>query len=265
VPLELEQFDSEFSPHGLGILTDPEDPSTLLIAAVNHKRKGSVIEQFTLRKGTKVAKHYATVKLPELNAPNDVQPLSKNSFYATNDISNEGVLKVVEKYGRQPWGYVVHYDDGVTRKVAKEISYANGITMHKDKVYVASTSNRHLRIYERKDDDGLKLLDIVELGQLADNINVDQETGAIYVAGHQNGFKFLDFVKNPAAKSPSVVTKVVPNNDEDQFYGKKYKASEVYVDDGSNLSAATVAVVYGDKSVVSGIYTKGIMVCARKF
>jgi arylesterase / paraoxonase len=219
--LELEGLESEFQPHGLGIIEDPEEKDVILIAAVNHIRTGSVIEQFSHKRGSSVAKHYNTVKLELLNNPNDVQPLSRHAFYATNDIRNEGIWKIIEKYGRKPWAYVVHYEDGAARKVAQDLSYANGITLSKDKVYVTSSVNRHLRIYERKDDDGLKLLDIVPIGQLADNISIDKATGAVYVTGHQNGFKFMDLVKNANAKSPSVVTKIQPNKAKDQFYGKK--------------------------------------------
>ena len=72
--LKMTGFDSEFAPHGISVLEDPNDSNTVWVAAVNHKRDGSVIELFTHVKGTDELLHRKTVKDPLIVHPNGINP-----------------------------------------------------------------------------------------------------------------------------------------------------------------------------------------------
>jgi hypothetical protein len=120
--LNLTNFDVEFSPHGLGIKTDPKNPKIVLIAAVNHKRSGSVIERLGYKVGTLDAVHYETVQDPLLYNPNDVVVLDEHTFYATNDLkSTHPINRQFEKLTMQSWGWAVHYNGQKANYVAEAL------------------------------------------------------------------------------------------------------------------------------------------------
>lgn len=254
--------------HGIGIIQDPNDESTVLIAAVNHKRTGSVIERFTHKIGSKVAVHVETIKNDLLTNPNDVVPIDAHRFYATNDLGTTGLLQQYEKFTRRPWGSVVFYNGNEMKIATKGIVYPNGIAQSNNKIYVVSASNRELLIYKRKENDNLKLTDVVDIvigfnkGILGDNIGVDPISGAIYVTGAQKIIPLMKHVEK-GTDSPSIVVKITNNTAKDLFYGKKYHVQVVYADDGSSLSGATITAIdpVSQKSISSGIFTTGILVC----
>lgn len=117
--LDLIGFEDRFfQPHGLGLVQDPNDPTKIIIAAVNHDLDGSKIEFFEHVRGTREAHHYESFQdLNLLPAPNDVTPIDRNQFYATNDCAyRKGFMLRVERYLAQPWSHVVHRDaQGKTR------------------------------------------------------------------------------------------------------------------------------------------------------
>jgi hypothetical protein len=56
----------------MGILEDPNDPTTIWIAAINHRTTGSVVERFKHKIGTKVAVHTETISGSLLHNPNGI-------------------------------------------------------------------------------------------------------------------------------------------------------------------------------------------------
>ncbi|KAI8898244.1 hypothetical protein BC833DRAFT_448859 [Globomyces pollinis-pini] len=268
--LELKGFKSEFSAHGLGILTNPSDPNQVLIAALNHKRSGSVVERFTYQLGSKHVDHVKTVKNSELlYHPNDVVVTGVDTFYATNDLAYTGVLKELEVFTRRPYGHVVFYDGEKMRIVARNIAYANGISSSTDlsKIYVASACNQQVTVYERKDNDGLRLLDVIQLNAMADNLSVDIHTGDIYTLGVQNGLIAKKASHDASVVCPSVGTKITINTDKDQFYGKKFKPEQLFYDNGEivNFGSVFISDSKFNKSFFSGLFTKGIYLCDHSF
>ncbi|KAJ3317370.1 hypothetical protein HDV06_001682 [Boothiomyces sp. JEL0866] len=268
--LRLKDFDSEFCAHGLSILTHPKDSNKVIIAAINHKRTGSVIEKFIHTVGTDEAQHVETISDQELlYSPNNLVLLGENEFYATNDISSKShLMRQVEIVGRQPWGWVVYHDESGFRKVAKDITYANGIAISPDKelLYIMSVSNGEIKIYEIKEGNGLRYVDTADIKISGDNLNVDPHTGVIYTAGLQRMTDFLQSIFM-GKQASSIAAKITKNEAKDVFYGKKYNSEVVYVEDGSFIDFATVAAVdsKNKKSYVSGLFSKGIVVCDYVF
>ena len=112
--MDLIGFENTFfQPHGLGIVIDPDHPDMLIIAVVNHGLNGSSIEFFSSKIGSLQAQHYQTVKNSELLfAPNDVIPLDRQRFYASNDCSYpKGFMWYLERYLTRPWSFVVYQDE----------------------------------------------------------------------------------------------------------------------------------------------------------
>ena len=188
------------------------------IAAVNHKRSGSVIELFKHKVGSTLLTHMKTIKDEKIIKPNDVALVGPDSFYVTNDVFGSGVMRTIQLFGRFASGNVVFYDGETTRVVLKSLVYPNGIALSPnfEHVYLVSTTNRKLQIYERKSNDGLKLLDTIDVGLLGDNIGVDHATGAIYLAGHSHGLMLEGAAHDLSKRSPTKLVKITNNTGEDQ-------------------------------------------------
>ena len=194
--------------------------------------------------------------------------------------SEPGLLRYFEVLTRRPWASITYYDGTKTKQVVRRFTSPNGITGTDDILYVSSTTDRELYKYQIKDNGGLRQIDKINLGAMADNLCVDQENN-IYVAGHPKGLTFLKEMEKNDPKSPSIVEKISLNspselNDEgrlnaggkiaDAFLGKKYKVETVYADDGSILTAISIALVDSELkvSVLSGIVTKGVLFCSKQ-
>jgi arylesterase / paraoxonase len=200
--------------------------------------------------------------------------------------------------GRLPWTNVVYHSlaTNTTEIVAEGLRYANGINTNWDqsKIYVAESFGGEVLIYDRKSNNKLHLSDRVFVEVLLDNLSVDDK-GEIYVAGmymhlkfiiiinHSllllyiyylyllffgigsqkaiDAMKFLSDPSDPSLSFPLVVVKISNNTDEDKFYGKKYSHKIVFEDNGSFMSAVTVAAVRGKVLLLGSLCTEGLGRC----
>ncbi|KAJ1344755.1 hypothetical protein BSLG_000276 [Batrachochytrium salamandrivorans] len=249
-----------FAPHGMGIFEDPSDPSTIYIHAVNHRRAGgSCIEIFKHTLGAPNLHHIETASNPAmLYHPNDVQPVGPRSFYASNDLGSRSYfLRKIEGLMGLRWGHVVYYHDGEWSISAKDVAYPNGIAVSKnlELVYVSSTSSAEILVFKRRPVSGsLRLVDQIKLPAIPDNISVDSETGALYVAAISGCIQFLYHVEDHSVAVPGMVLKISPNENTDKFYGKKFNVDVVMEWDGALISGATCATYDHSTSKMASDY-----------
>jgi hypothetical protein len=113
--MNLRSFEGRhFQPHGLGLTRDPQDTQKIIVAAVNHDFfKGDSIELFDFKPESTVLNHYETVRDTKLlYYANDVAPVNRHQFYATNDCKYcSGFWMYVEKFMAQPWSYLVYREE----------------------------------------------------------------------------------------------------------------------------------------------------------
>lgn len=108
VPLKIKGFGNYFHAHGLGLV---KGDSSIIVAAVNHAVEGDRIELFDYVPGSDEIVHYETVSSDHLYSINDVLPIDRNRFYATNDSKfHKGIMFYIEKMLGLPWSYVVYRD-----------------------------------------------------------------------------------------------------------------------------------------------------------
>ena len=263
--LQFANFKDHFVPHGVGFIASPDDSNLVYIHAVNHHINGSRIEMFEYRLGDTLMTHYKTVASELLPNPNDVLPLSRDSFYATNDLKYaRSILRTPEVFLAFPGGKIMLYSDGTFKEAATNIQYANGIEASSDKqtVYVVSSTGSFLHIYKRRRSNSLQLMDAVKLPLMGDNVSIDEDGNAL-IAGIANGLHWLKHAEDHSAPSGSKVVRVAPNTGQDIFYGKKYTVTEIYSDDGTVLSGIANAVASKEtkKVVLSTVFTQGVLVC----
>ncbi|KAF7330570.1 hypothetical protein MVEN_02497100 [Mycena venus] len=202
--------------HPLGIAISPSTgnaPSNLF--AINHARKRTVIEQFTISPASPgVATHVRTISSSYFVSPNSIALTSPSSFYVSNDhLMTRRLPRTVR------WVSHITLDPELTartpilehRFAASFIPFANGISLSPSgfQLAVASSTPAEVRLYSRNPTtNALARTHSVPVPFSPDNLDFD-ETGTLVVSGHPH-FPSLVKVKNDPvnAKAPSWVVAV---------------------------------------------------------
>ena len=254
IDLEDEDFTSinltanlnfTFAPHGIDMMQITD--STYHILAINHVNKQHSIEQFLL-KGKELT-HVNTFKLESMIQPNDLVIISPEEFYFTNDHGyTEGIGKFIEEYGGLAVSNVVHVKQQNYTEVASDIAYANGIAFDQERalLYVASPRYFEVKVFQRKADGSLDLIEDIPAKTGVDNITID-DTGKIWIGAHPNLLRFAAYAKGDYTIAPSEIVRI-------NYQSKgQYDVESYWVDNGEKMSGATVAVPYNDWLLVGNV------------
>uniref|UniRef100_A0A3Q3BEJ5 Paraoxonase n=1 Tax=Kryptolebias marmoratus TaxID=37003 RepID=A0A3Q3BEJ5_KRYMA len=255
-PVELRMprnFDLDsFNPHGISLYIDPSDDAVYLFV-VNHPQHKSQVELFRFVEEDFSLIHLRTIKHELLHSVNDIVALGVDRFYATNDhyFHNE-ILKHLELLLLLPLTNVVYYGPEEVKVVSDGYYFANGINMSPDKrfVYVASLFSHDVHVLERKEDNLLTPVKSVAVGSLCDNIEVDPETGDLWMGCHPNAKKiFLFDPKNPPG---SEVIRI------QNIHSEQPVVTQVYADDGHVIMVSSVAATWGGKLLIGSVFHKAL-------
>ncbi|KAI8050282.1 hypothetical protein BDF22DRAFT_657308 [Syncephalis plumigaleata] len=290
-PLPVSGFNGELRLHGIALwksgadglaakkpLTAADEPAVLML--VNHGRNGSTIEIFehilpSEESATLMSigelRHVETVKDPLIRTPNSVYPISRRSFYVTNDHKfARGFMRIIEEFVALPLGEVVFRNEhGITEVVASNIPYANGITGYRNDQYllVVSANLARVYIYERatKYDNKLIFHGYVSTGFSGDNIHVDHTSGHVYMAGTLQPLKIVERFNDPSVDAASQAARLdnihIGNKAKHELPSVDVKPLLIY--DKYPGSALTVAAVDSNhhKMLLGGFFNEGILVC----
>lgn len=242
---------ADFHPHGISLWRGPDGKRLFVI---NHPVAGGhTVEIYDV--GPERLRHVETVTYPELASPNDLVAVGSRQFYATNDRRHrDGFLATVEGYLQMPWASVSYFDGSRGRLAAEGIAFANGINASADgkTLYVAELLGQAVRVYDRDPGSGsLTLRSSIALGSSPDNIEVEA-SGRLSVAAHPKIFDFLAHAEDAARPAPSQALRVDPASG---------VVEEVFLDDGTLLSAAATAATAGGTMVLGPIFDARVLVC----
>lgn len=243
-------------PHGLSLYTAADGTRTLVV--INHGARRGVdpeaVEIFTESAPGEFT-HSESVAGPELLSPNDLVAVGPRQFYVANDkVLGGGLAAGLQQVGIG--GSPLTWFDGTSlRYVLDDIASGGGINSSADHrtLYVAETSGKRVRVLDRNDAG-----DVTERARIAvdtspDNIDVATD-GSLWVAGHANTLKLIQhFVRG--APAPSQVWRVALGED------GVSEQEEIYLDDGTNMSAGSVGATYGNLLLVGSITERKIQIC----
>lgn len=245
-----------FFPHGISMFRKDENYYSVFV--VNHVKGNHSIELFDLFGDSLVHKY--TYTDPSMVSPNDVVAIGENEFYFTNDHGKtKGIGKVLEEYLPLASSNVVHYDGSSYQEVANGILYANGINFDADRnlLFVASSRGFEVKAYDVGADRSLKFIENIDCGTGVDNIELD-ESGKLWIGCHPSLLAFASYAKGNSPSAPSEVISI-------EYRGEKnYTIKSLYVNDGSNISAASVAVPYQDKLFVGNVMDDHFLILDNK-
>jgi arylesterase/paraoxonase len=247
-------FNNTLHPHGLSLYLDENGEASLFV--VNHRPDGEFIEIFDYRDSTLA--HRESIRGELMTSPNDVVAVGPRRFYVTNDHGNISALgRTAEEYLQLARSYVLYYDGQNFRKVAEDISYANGINASQDgkTVYVAACVGLKINVYDRDAASGeLQLAKEIPLGTGVDNIELDAD-GNLWVAAHPQLLTFTRHAKDASKLSPSEVLKI-------SFMSNGgHKIDQIYLNEGGEISGSSVGAVFAHTLLVGSVFEKHFLVC----
>ncbi|MFZ5568781.1 MAG: SMP-30/gluconolactonase/LRE family protein [Thermodesulfobacteriota bacterium] len=242
-----------FKPHGMDIRRVGSDTFLYIIIhdpCLHGAREENAIGIY--RVTAESLEFVELLEAPEhLWSPNDLSVMENGEIYVTNDYQN-----IMAVYLSMRTSDIVHYrpTEREWSVVASDIAFANGILAGKDKVFVAATRGDCILEFPRFDDG--RLGNGRELLKLKGPDNIMAYGKYLLVAAHFNDFAFLTHSGDKKTKAPSVVFLIDPS---DREPGKSMDA--IYVDNGTQISAASTACIYGNKLYVSQVFDSHMVVC----
>lgn len=244
----------DFRPHGISLFVGEDGQNVLFV--VNHEREIHHIDVFDVLPDVLIPRDILIN--PMILSPNDIVAVGPDSFYFTNDHGNvSGTKRSMEDYLRLKNAGVVFYDGQTFKEVASGIGYANGINISPDKktLYVAAATEGAVIVYDINSADGsLTFREKINLGTGVDNIEIDSK-GDLWIGAHPQMLAFVRHAKNPADISPSQVLHV-------SFTGNgHYEVSEVYLNDGKEISGSSVAAVYANRMLIGPVFDPKFLDC----
>ncbi len=249
-------FDKTFHPHGISLFKT-EAGETLLFV-INHTGKNHFVEIFEYRDQRLV--HRESISHSLMFSPNDLVAVGRRSFYASNDHGARSEWgRTLEDYLQLARSYVVYFDGNGMVEAAEGFAYANGINVSPDgkRLYLATTIGQSLHVFSRDIFTGKLTPEFdVFLNTGTDNIEVDAD-GNLYIACHPKLLDFAGHAKDDQKMSPSQVLKIV-FTDADQYH-----IEEIYVDDGSQISASSVAAPFNGGFLVGQVFEDHILRCMQ--
>ncbi|XP_028983846.1 serum paraoxonase/arylesterase 2-like isoform X2 [Betta splendens] len=256
-PAELRMprsFDLEsFNPHGISVYTDPDD--TIYLFVVNHPQHKSQVELFRFVEDDNSLVHVKTIKHELLNSVNDIVALGVDSFYATNDhyFSNEILKTLVENFLGAAWSNVVYYSPEEVKVVSEGYAFANGINISPDQrhIYVVNLFHHDVHVLQRKEDNSLVRIKVVPVGSVCDNVEVEPESGDLWLGCHPNAWKALNFDANDPPGSEVIRIQ--------NIHSDEPVVTQVYADDGKVIMGSSVATTYGGKLLIGSVFHKALV------
>ncbi len=260
----------DFRPHGIDLYRDDAGQATLF--AINRAfingddgpEPDIAVEVFDLTADGLTHRGYAgTLRDAELCSPNDIAATAHDSFFVTNDHGAcAGLGRMIEDAVALDRAYVLHYDGTGFHRVAEGIGFANGIAIRPGgdrsgaRLYVAATRDRSLEVFDLSADDGpARAVPVSRIALTAapDNLTWGPD-GALYVGAHPNLLSYAAFRGGWLGRdtAPSRALRIDPD---------AASATEIYADDGGQLSGATVAAVYGDTLLLGSAYDDHLVAC----
>jgi arylesterase/paraoxonase len=247
-------LEMEFYPHGLSLFDDPAGGKLLFV--INHRKDGHSVEIFAVN-GMSLA-HKETVTGDLMISPNDVAAVGPRQFYFSNDHgATSGLSRTLEDYLQQKKANLVYYNGKSFSIVVEDIAYANGVAVTGDgeTLFLASTIGKKLRVFRRDIKSGsLELAQTIDIGTAGDNIDIDNR-GRILLTCHPKLLTFVKHSNDSTKKSPSQILEVKEE-------GGKYKAEEIYLNMGDDISGASVAAPFGNRLLVGAVFERYFLDCS---
>lgn len=242
----------DFHPHGIYLL---ENEKESLLWVINHHLDRSTVELFSFHGN--VLLHEKTFESEMLGNANDIVAFSRDRFFITRDHQTDNhALSRFYDYVRIPNGSIVSFDSGEYKTQATGLTFANGIIPSQDgtKLLVAEMLRQKIHIYDILENNALKKVKTVALGSSPDNLSWDED-GHLWIGSHPNLLRLSSHSRDHKMPGPAEVLRVK------NIFSDSPIVESIFTDDGSHVSAVSVAKRLEDRLVLGTIYDSKLLYC----
>jgi hypothetical protein len=251
-----------FKPSGLSLYTNANGTRRLFVTSRDTLGKHTV-EIFD-QSPTGAFAPAETIRDSLLWSPTAIVAVGPRQFYVVNLLgfkrSYDGKANAGDRL-RGNQSTVVYYDGEQMKIVARNLSLAAGIGISPDgrTAYVAESGGGRIQVYDRNLSSGALIhRDQIEVPGSPRNITVDAD-GALWVSTHPQAVAFMEFLENPADRSPTAVLKITPGAPAEK------RVEEIYVGNGDELSAGSVVAPRGGgRFVVGSRSDHKLLICTHR-
>lgn len=198
--------------------------------------------------------HLDTLTERLLTSPNGVAAAGLDRFYVTNDVKagRESVVGSLQFLLRSREGEVLYFDGDAWNVAASDLRFANGVAPSADgsELFVAETAGKAIRVYERDIASGaLSESRRIVTPAFPDNLTMDAN-GTLWAAGLPKPLTLPGHASRRDRLAPSAVMRI-----------DEAGPTTVYRDDGSELSASSVAALLGQKLLIGAVFEEKFLLC----
>lgn len=281
--LRTPNFVSNYLSHGIDVV--PSKAGENAIYAINHLPKGSVVEKFVHKVGSKEAKHRATFRSKKFMwAPNDLYVIDekRDAFFYSNDHSFlQGPLRMVETLFQWPTTNVGFHADGQWKFAAKMIANANGLSGDRKGHFFVNSVTAVSHLYRYDAEGNADWVQQVHVKHGIDNPFWSAETGEVLFAGFPKIGELTEFARNIHTQTAaSAVSRVrvdsllpfapKPATKAEEEMQKKAgvtitpKVEEIFLDAGSGFANMTTSAAVDpkrDQLYLTGAFGNAVIRC----
>jgi arylesterase/paraoxonase len=260
-PVRLAGTPKDFHPRGIGLL---RTQGGLLLYAVNHRTGGRFsIDSFDIKDhgGSPALAAQGTIEGGLMINPQDVAVAGPDQFYVANGTAGKNpLIHGLQTYGIIPGGNVLYFNGTAFAQVADGLYGTRSLvlTPKGDHLIVGGLLSRSLTTYTRQPFTGqLSDDDTLNLSTGPEKLSIDAQ-GQMLVAGHANLLEWRARTADPGKPAASQVLRVNPVN------GVPQAKEQIYGNDGSQLSGASVAVAAGNRLFIGSSLDSRLLSCTAK-
>jgi arylesterase/paraoxonase len=157
-------------------------------------------------------------------------------------------------------GTLMFHDGQTARVVASGLGLPAGLALSPDgtRLYLAEALAQSLRIYARDTaSNALTLQETLPLGTAPHNLNVDAD-GVVWIAAHPKLLRFLAQSRGAAKPAPTQILRFDPREKDPAA-----RLRQIYLDDGKQISAGTVAASWRDQFLIGALLDKKVLICKQ--
>jgi arylesterase/paraoxonase len=247
----------DFRPHGMSLYTPLNGSRKLFV--VSHPADGSHRVEIFEQSSSGLFAHAKTITHPLMSSPNAIFAVGPRQFYVVNDRGGKTPFEqFAEVTLRRPLSNVLYFDGQAMRVAITGLKNPTGMAGSHDgrMVYVSDTLGDQLQIFARNGATGvLRSAETIPLDSSPDNITIDEQ-GVLWIASHPKLLSLLRAFRNASSVAPTQVFKVLPTAQESR------RVTEVYLNEGEQLSAGSVAAVHGGRMLIGSAVDPRLLDCS---
>ncbi|OQV11759.1 putative Serum paraoxonase/arylesterase 1 [Hypsibius exemplaris] len=226
--------------------------------AIDEAGSEESVEKFLWNIPAGTLTHVRSIKDASFTSLNDLVMTGLDTFYTTNDyIFRNNWIRRLEYFTFLPINNVVYFDGKAGHVAMRQLRRPNGIAISPDHrfLYVAESSAKQVSTFRISRPGQLEHVSSRYLGALVDNLNVDPDSGDVWVGTHPIGYKIFLKVAFPVGTlSPSLILRLK------MYAGVVQDVSQIYSNNGSALIGSGVASFYKG-GILIGTPTHKLLYC----